>query len=345
MRVKVGLVGYGYWGPKIASAVKKVHEAELFAIADQSPKSREQIRSAFSDGVHNIYEDFQDLINDPDVVAVIIATPPDTHEMFTELALLAGKHVLVEKPIFLEEAKGQSLVSLAQKSSLILMPGHTFLYNDAIVWAKQFIDAGGIGIPLTAYSSRLNLGQLRKDTNVIWSLAPHDVSIFNFLFGSSPVAVSASGSAVVQPNILDFAHINLFYPNNLIAHIHVSWLDPGKIREVTIVGSEGMLTINDVARNKLKVHEKFAKPTSNSFDSKEKVGRSDDYTLIDSGKIYEPILNYREPLVVEIENFIKSILGLAPQVATSEDGLVIARVLTAAETSISESGRQISLTS
>lgn len=336
--VRIALLGFGYWGPKIGASLSKVSNCKLVAVVDPSQTAIEKSRQPALQSEILFFSSIDQLLNsEVRVDAVIIATPPVTHEILTKTCLTAGKHVLVEKPIFFSESSGRELMQLANQGHLVLMPGHTFLYNDAVLWAKNFIKEGGIGEVLCAYSSRLNLGQLRNDTNVVWSLAPHDVSIFNLIFESEPEFVSATGAAVVQPEILDFAHMSLFYPGNRIGHAHVSWLDPGKERKVTVLGTLGMMTIDDTAKMKIRVHEKHPSSMNNEL------GANKRFLLRDSGKIFEPLIDFREPLVMELQNFVDSILGTDSPRATSLDGLSVARTLSAVEDSIRENGKSVEI--
>jgi predicted dehydrogenase len=336
--IRVALVGVGYWGPKIAASMAKLENCQLVAVVDSSEKALRNLENLYSFGETRTFTSLEKLLNSDVVVdAVIIATPPATHEILTELCLHAGKHVLVEKPIFMNESKALELIGLAKRKSLLLMPGHTFLYNDAILWAKSYMDSGGLGKVLTAYSQRLNLGQLRADTNVLWSLAPHDISIFNFLLNSKPISISASGTSVVQSGILDFAHISLEYPMDLLINVHVSWLDPGKVRRVTLVGEKGMLVIDDSLPQKIAIHEKYIDRVQDKELGKDKI------FLRDSKKTIEPMLEYREPLMMEIEDFARCIEeGTIPR-ATSMDGFAIARIINSSEESIAQDSDKIFL--
>lgn len=337
MTKRIGVIGLGYWGKNILRSLRSVTNAEVVAVADSEFGNLTSARELVENHKAKYFENINNLLDEIEVDAIIIATPPKTHEDLAEIALLRDKHVLVEKPMFEKVHTGKRLTELAISKNLIFMPGHTFMYNDGVLWAKDFIDSGKLGRVLTAYSSRLNLGKLRNDTNAIWNLAPHDVSIFNFLLGGPPVAVSASAADVVYKGIWDLAFITLIYPDNLYVQIHVSWLDPGKVRKFTVIGETGMLVFDDTQNLKVKVHEKYPEKLNLKFAD------SPSYLLKDSGKIYEPLLDYREPLVVELQNFIDAVQQKIQPRATAYDGILVAAVLNATEESIANYGRQVTV--
>jgi predicted dehydrogenase len=214
------------------------------------------------------------------------------------------------------------------------MPGHTFIYNDAVLWAKKYIKEGKLGDILNLYSQRLNLGQLRRDVNVVWNLAPHDVAVFDFLLEDRVKSVSATGSSFAHEGIEDLAFLSLTYNSGVIAHTHVSWLDPTKTRRITIIGTKGMLVIDDTRIEKrIEIHEKYIQnsekvaPTYNNFN-----------VSLHSGEVIYPKFDFREPLKVELQDFVDCILlNRLPQ-ANSTDGIWVARVLQAADASIRQDG-------
>jgi predicted dehydrogenase len=333
--LRVGLAGYGYWGTNLARAIGSTKNARLCAIADSSNASLEEATSNIKE--LQTFQLVEDLISSKLIDALIIATPAKSHSDITSKALRAGLHVLVEKPMVMDPEIGIKLREIARSKNLVLMPGHTFIYNDAILWAKEYISSGRLGKILNIYSQRLNLGQLRRDVNVVWNLAPHDIAIFDFLLDSRAKTVSATGSAVTQLGVEDLAFLSLTYNSGVVAHSHVSWLDPNKTRKITIIGTKGMLIIDDTNPGKrIEIHEKFAENIGEGSPSLPKYDIS-----LKSGEISTPTIVFREPLKVEIQDFIDSILNHREPMASSTDGIWVAKVLKAANDSMASSGRSI----
>jgi predicted dehydrogenase len=332
MRLRVGLAGYGYWGPNLARALNSLNGAEFCAVAEKSEHRLHIAKALYSDLI--TFQSVEELITSKEVDAIVIAMPAKTHESVAKLALEAGLHVLVEKPMVFSAKVGIELENIAKKNGLVLMPGHTFVYNDSIVWAKNYIKEGKLGKILNIYSQRLNLGQLRHDINVVWNLAPHDVSLFDFLLGERVKSVSATGSSISREGIEDLAFIALTYESGIIAHSHVSWLDPTKTRKVTVIGTSGMLIIDDTrSERRIEIHEKYIEkveevaPTYNNFNAS-----------LHSGNVSSPMFNFREPLLVELQDFVDSILQNQLPRANSTDGVWVAKVLQAVDKSIRQNG-------
>jgi predicted dehydrogenase len=334
-KVSIGLIGFGYWGPNLARAVFKQESALLSAIVETDIHRLCKARSEFPDV--ESFDNLNEAISSKKFEAAIIATPALTHEDISEKLLTSEIHLLVEKPMIINPAIGTKLAKIAVSLDLTYMPGHTFLFNESIVWAKNYIDSGKLGKVLNIYSQRLNFGQLRRDVNVIWNLAPHDVSIFDYLLNSRVKNVSATASSVLNPRLFDVAFLSFEYESGIMAHSHVSWLDPSKTRKITIIGSKGMLVIDDTKQNrKIELHEKFAKKTSHDAPSFE------EYPFqIHSGTVHYPIIKEKEPLYLEVRDFIESILFSKPPRANFEDGIRVSKVLCAVENSISFGGSKI----
>ena len=253
-RLRVGIIGYGYWGPNLTRNFYELPSAELVAVADLKEERREQARSKYPQ--IGLTSDYQGLFN-LGLDAVVVATPPATHHQIARECLEHNLHVLVEKPMTLTTQDAEDLIQLADSKGLILMVGHTFIYNSAILALKQLIDSGELGKIYYLDAARLNLGLFQRDSNVLWDLAPHDISILLYLLGQVPISVSAQGMCCVSAGIYDIAYLNLIFPDNIPAYIHVSWLDPCKVRRITVVGSKKMAVLNDVENEqKVKIYDK-----------------------------------------------------------------------------------------
>jgi predicted dehydrogenase len=269
------------------------------------------------------------------VDGVIVATPVSTHFRLAWDALRHGKHVLVEKPLARTRAECQALIDLARSRGLALMVGHTFEYNPAVEALKNMIDNGELGRIYYAYGLRTNLGIFQKDINVLWDLAPHDISIMLYLLGQAPVSVSAVGEAYVQPGIQDVAHMTLNFPNQIQAHIHVSWLDPCKVRRITIVGSKKMVVYDDVEPlEKLKVYDK-------GVDKPEHTDTYGEFQLsYRYGNITIPTIPAHEPLKMECAHFADCILHDRSPRSDGLSGLRVVKVLESAQISLLNGGTQ-----
>jgi predicted dehydrogenase len=254
---RVGVVGAGYWGPKLIRNFAALAEADLAVVCDLSPTCLQAVGEQFPD--LQLTTDFDALLAS-DVEAVAIATPLGTHYRLVKQALVAGKHVLVEKPLTDNARQAAELVALAEQRGLTLMVGHTFLFEPAVEALRDLIQSGALGEIWHLSAERLNLGLFRRDANVLWDLAPHDVAILLEVLGAEPEAVSARGACHVQPGIQDVAYVELRFPGGIMAHVHVSWLDPGKVRRLTVVGSQKMAVYDDTAPDKLRVYDRAVRP-------------------------------------------------------------------------------------
>ncbi len=241
--IRVGVVGYGYWGPNLARNFNELSESELVVIVDCKENQLKRARSKYPEIV--LTKDYKELF-DMGLDAVIVSSPPKTHFQIAKDCLSHNLHVLVEKPMVLNSHDAEELIELANAKGLTLMVGHIFEYNSAVLEMKKYIDSKELGDIYYIDAARLNLGLFQRDSNVLWDLAPHDISTLLYLLGQTPVSVSAHGMACVTEGIHDVAYINLVFPNNLMAYIHVSWLDPCKVRRITVVGSKKMAVYNDL---------------------------------------------------------------------------------------------------
>ncbi len=334
--VNVALVGYGYWGPNLARNLHELAESRLVTCCDLDPARLTTLQRLYP-GVKATNQ-VNDVLNDPDIQAVVIATPARTHFELARAALAADKHVLVEKPLAMNSEEAEQLISLADRHSRVLMVGHTFVYNPATLKIKELIDEGQIGDVYYAYSVRVNLGRVQRDLNALWSIAPHDISIMLFLLGQMPAEVSARGISHLTPPIEDVVFVSLLFPNNVLAHIHVSWLDPSKTRQMTIVGSHKMIIYDDVAsEGKVRIYDKGVLKVGNG-----QIYGEFQYKL-HSGDIYIPKIDMTEPLRNECSHFIECVQKGSRPKSDGESGLRVIKVLEAAQQSLEQQGRAVGL--
>ena len=323
--IKVGVIGYGYWGPNLARNFDELTGSELVVIADRRDEQLQRARIKYPDVVlTNDYKDLFDLGLD----AVIISTPPKTHHPIAKDCLSHNLHVLVEKPITLNSQDAEELMELANAKGLTLMVGHIFEYNSAVLEMKKYIDSQELGDVYYIDSARLNLGLFQNDSNVLWDLAPHDISTLLFLLERTPVSVSAHGMACVTKGVHDVAYINLVFPDNLMAYIHVSWLDPCKVRRITIVGSQKMAVYNDLgSEGKIKIYDKGVDPEyTDTFGEFQYAYRTGDITI--------PSFRFVEPLREECQHFLDCIVNKTEPRSSGLDGLRVIKILEAAERSM-----------
>jgi predicted dehydrogenase len=318
--------GCGYWGPNLLRNFSSLPNCSVRYVADASSERRRFVQERFPNSI--VLESVDEALADPEINAVIIATPARTHFELACRALMAGKDVFVEKPLATKVAEVDELARYAQERNLILMAGHTFIYNSAVRYVKTLIDRGELGDIRYIYSQRLNLGRIRSDIDALWNFAPHDVSIIQYWLGNpQPVTVARHGMAYTQENIDDVVFLNLEYPDKIVANIHVSWLDPHKVRRMTVVGSRKMVVYDDVAENKIAIHDKgidrkavlgenmdFDKPTSAPFNYR-------------SGDILFPQINFAEPLRAEAEHFRDCVLSRCTPITGIEHARSVVAIL------------------
>ena len=328
--VRFGLIGYGYWGPQLARNLERLALGELVSIADLSPERRQMAHMehptiAIVDSVETVLAS--------DVDAVVIATPIRTHYALARAALLRGKHVMVEKPLAASSAEGEELLRLAERLDLTLMVGHTFLYNPAVEELRRLVESGELGNLYYVDTIRVNLGLFQPDINVAWDLAPHDLSILNYILGARPLGVSAQGGAYVRNTIHDVVYLTLQYPGGLLAHVHVSWLNPSKVRRFTVVGDQRMVVYDDVeATEKIRVFNR-------GVDAPQRTSTFGEFQLsYRYGDIVSPYLRWTEPLAAECRHFAESILEHKQPRSDALAGLDIVRILEAGDTSLAQGG-------
>ena len=295
--------GVGYWGPNLLRNLVMNKSSHVKTVVDLSKERRDYVKSLYP-GIQ-VTDDLNQVLQDPEIRGVVIATPVRTHFDLALKALDAGKHILVEKPLATSVAEVEEMGRLANKKHLVVMVGHTFLYNAAVRYVKRLIDSGEIGELRYIYSQRLNLGRIRSDVDALWNFAPHDISIIQYwLDDPDPISVSRRGISYIQEKIDDVVFLNIIYPNKVMANIHVSWLDPQRSRSMTIVGSKKMVVYDDTAENKIIIYDK-------GIDRKAALGENMDYDSPQfqpfehrSGDVLLPKIDFQEPLRVEIEHFI-----------------------------------------
>lgn len=328
--IGVGLIGYGYWGPNLARNFMETPGAAVRSICDASEKSR--ARAASRHPGAKTPADPRELIDDPQIDAVIIATPVSSHFELAMAALDAGKHVMLTKPMTSTLEQSHRLVERAAAKGKVLHVDHTFVYTGAVRKIRELYDQKVLGDLLYYDSVRVNLGLFQRDVNVIWDLAPHDISIIEYLVPRPPVAVSAHGVSHVKGQPENIAYLTLFYPDNLIAHIHVNWLAPVKIRQTLIGGTQKMVVYNDLETSeKVKVYDRGVSLT-NVESAPEKI-----YQMLVSyraGDMYAPRVDEAEALRVEAKHFIECIEKNARPLTDGEAGLRVVRILEAASESM-----------
>jgi predicted dehydrogenase len=332
--VKFGVIGYGYWGPNVVRNLDRLETAEVVGVCDKSPASRKKVAKAYPDVL--VTEDSAELMSSPDIDAIAVVTPVWTHYELAKAALLNGKHIFVEKPFTSNADQAQELIELAAQRNLKIMVDHTFLFTGAVTKIKQLLDDGSLGKLYYYDSTRVNLGLFQHDVNVVWDLAPHDLSIIDHLIEQTPEAISATGQTHLNGHE-DVAYITVYFPDKVIAHINVNWLSPVKVRTTLIGGEKKMLVWNDLeADEKIKIYDKGVNVTS----------REGLYNLLvhyRSGDMWAPQIEQVEALTRELSYFVDCIANDKTPVNDGEAGLRVVRMLEAANESIRKRGAVVRL--
>lgn len=329
--VNLGVLGVGYWGPNLLRNFYQLDDVLVTAVCDKDAARLRHIHKTYPK--LQLIEDHREVLNNPDIDAVVVALPAKLHYEVAMEALSLGKHVLVEKPLALSSEECLQLIHIAEENDRVLMVGHTFEYNAAVNLLKREIQKGTLGEICYINSQRLNLGKIRQDVNVMWNLAPHDISMILYILPQEPLAVSARGASYIQDGIEDVVFIDLVFQNDVRAHIHVSWLDPVKVRRMTVVGSRRMAVYDDMAKNKLKIYEVY----DGGIDVS---GSEFNYRR---GDVLVPNIDLREPLNVECSHFIHCITNQQRPRTDGYDGLRVTRVLEAAQLSLEKNGEEVAL--
>jgi predicted dehydrogenase len=330
--VRIAVVGLGYWGPNLVRNLFELPEAEVAAVCDLKAEALEAISRRYP-GVPTTTS-YEDVLKDPNIEAVAIATPVASHFGLASAALRAGKHVFVEKPLAASSKEALDMISLADRTKRVLMPGHTFLYSPPVNMIRSLISSGELGEIYFISTSRVNLGLHQSDVSVAWDLGPHDFSILRYWLDETPVHATALSRGCVMPDIPDVAFINLEFPSGTIAHVELSWLAPSKLRRTTIVGSRKMIVYDDTSNEPVRVFDSGV----NIRDPK----TFGEYTLTyRTGDIVSPQIDVAEPLYVEMEDFCTAIRrGTVPR-SCRELGLQVVRMIEAVEASLDQNGARV----
>jgi predicted dehydrogenase len=324
----VGMIGAGRWGFNWVRTLAALPGVELRWCCDVSPESLERVRGQFPQ-VRTTTR-LEDLFEDRTLDAVVIATIAPTHFDVAGRAILAGKHALVEKPMTLTAAHAEALNELADRKGRVLMVGHLLEYHPIIRHIRGMIDAGDLGEVRYLVSERLNLGTVRADENAWWSLAPHDISVANRLFGAAPLSVQCRGQCIVRPTVEDVVFATLEYPGGRLAQFHVSWLDPHKSRKLTVVGADKMVVFDDTAAQKLVVHDKGFSRSGEKVDLKQ-------------GGVTVPVLDTSEPLALEAQHFIECIRNGRRPISDGDSGALVVSVLEQGQRSLELGGKVVAI--
>jgi predicted dehydrogenase len=329
----IGQIGLGHWGPNLLRNFVALAGSQVKICCDVDAAARSKLANSYP-GIE-VTGDYQQVLKDQEIEAIVVSSPAGLHYEHARLAIEHDKHVFVEKPIALDIMQAVELVSLAEARQRVLMVGHLLLYHPAVQQLKGYVDSGDLGNVHYIYSHRLNLGKVRQDENAMWSLAPHDISVALYLLGQSPQMVSAQGRAFLRTGVHDLVFLTMYFANGALAHCHVSWLDPHKMRRFTVVGSKKMAVFDDMeAREKIRVYDA-------GVDFPE-VGYGDLLTLR-FGDVYIPRVDMKEPLRLECQHFLDCIRQGTRPLSDGRNGVDVLRVLDAAQQSLEHDGQPVAL--
>lgn len=332
--LKIGAIGSGYWGPNLIRNFIELPTTEMIGVADLDARRLAAMRSKYPQ-ISHLTQDYRTLF-DLGLDGVVVSTPPETHHAIVRECLENGLNVLVEKPLTTDVGSAEDLRDVAARNDRILMVGHTFEYNPAVRKLKQMVDSGEAGDIRYIDAVRVGLGLFHPSLNVVWDLAPHDISILMYLLGEEPKSVTARGLACVQDSVEDVAYMTLRFPSGVLAHMRLSWLDPMKTRRVTVVGSKKMVVYDDVVLDeKIKVYDKRvdAMPHTDTFGAFQ--------FAYHHGSIVSPHIEFEEPLRVECSHFVECIRsGNQPQ-TDAENGIRVVKVIEAAQQSMAMDGAPV----
>ena len=330
--MKAALLGYGYWGRNLARNLHQRLGTDWAACVDLDPERRAEVARRYP-WVAPL-GDLGPVLADPAIEAVVVATPAASHAALARQALDAGKHVLVEKPLALSTAEAAALTRQAERAARVLMVGHTFEYNPAVIKMRALLQSGELGDLWYLHSQRVNLGRIQSDINALWSIGPHDVSIANYLIGAAPRWVSARGARYLHTELEDVVFATLGYEGGVLAHLHVSWLDPSKVRRTTMVGSRRMVVFDDLdSEAKLRVYDKGADPVQGGYG---------EYQFrLRAGDIHVPRTEMTEPLALELDHFLECCASGARPRSDGWSGTRVVAALEAAQQSLDKGGQQV----
>jgi len=335
--IKIGLIGCGAWGKNLLRNFYNLPGCVLVSCCDENPKQTEKLSSSYPEV--KFTQNHREITENPNLDAVVVATPPASHFELCKAAILADKDVFVEKPLVLDTKQGQELVELAEKKKKILMVGHIMEYHSATLKLKEYIDQGELGRIYYLYSTRVNLGKVRDIENALWSFAPHDISMILFLLGKSPNLITATGQCYLQKEkgVEDVVFMNMHFEDGTMAHVHVSWLDPHKERRLTVVGDKKMAVFDDASSaEKIWIYDK-------GVDTKLDYNTYGEYLNLRFGDILIPQIPSTEPLKTECQHFIDCIKNRTTPRSDGRDGLRVSQVLDAAQRSLKMGGAPVKI--
>ena len=333
--IKVGIIGYGYWGPNLVRNFSTAEGSQVDMVCDMNQQALKKVRKTYP-GI-KVTSDCDELIKDPHTDVVAIATPVFTHYELAKKVLEQGKHVFVEKPFTYTSAEGEELIELAEKKNLKIMVDHTFLYTGAVRKIKQLVEDHVLGDIFYYDSIRVNLGLFQHDINVVWDLAPHDIAIMEYVIGEKPQAVIATGAEHFNRGLEDVAYLTVYFKNNIIAHINVNWLSPVKVRTTLIGGQKKMLVWNDLEPDeKIKIYDK-------GVQVKTKEGKYNLLVSYRSGDMWAPRVEQTEALKLMVEKFVHYISNGGRIVNDGMAGLRVVRLLEASTRSLKNKGEMVYL--
>jgi len=332
--VRIAVVGCGYWGPNLIRNFRSLPDCQLSDLCDVSTSRLKHLKSIYPDVT--THTSFDEMLKERELDAIVIATPVHLHHKLAMQCLNAGKHVMIEKPMASSVAQCEEMAAAAKKNKVTLMVGHTFLYSPHVRKIKEIIKAGDIGDILYITSRRLNLGLFQKDINVVWDLAPHDISIIQYLMEEMPASVNCQGNAHVTKGIEDISNMTLTFASGRYATVQTSWLDPRKVREITIVGSKRMIVYDDLQPlHKITIYDqRVEKPPH--YDSFAEFQYAYHY-----GDVYSPYVKQDEPLKIECRHFLDCIRSGDTPISSAEQATGVVRILEASSASLKQDGARV----
>lgn len=334
----VAVVGTGYWGPALVRNFAAIKDARVVHLVDRDASKARTVRDRLTPEAA-AHDDFSAALADPAVEALVISTPPATHFELASASLNAGKHTLVEKPLAMTVPECKQLERMAAERGLVLMVGHVFRFNVAVERIKEYVDNGDLGDIHYVHSRRVNLGRVQGDINALWSFAPHDFSILNYWMDAEPLTVAARGFAYIQKGVEDVIFCTVEYPGGRGAHLHISWLDPRKVREMTVVGSRRMAVFDDVSNKaKVRLYDSFVSTSPAPPES-----FADWQVDIRHGDVSIPRLAWKEPLRAELEHFLDCVRNGVECRAPGAQGRAVTEAIVAAQLSLARGGTAVPL--
>ncbi len=334
--VSIAIIGCGHWGPNYVRNFINIKGINDIFCCDIDELALKRLKSIYH--AIKINSDYKEILKNKDIDAVVIAVPSATHFKLAREALLAGKHILVEKPLALNNEECKELLELHRKSNKVLMVGHTFIYNPAIIKIKEFIKQGRLGDIYYMHSTRTHLGLIREDVNAVWDLAPHDVSIMLYLLDVLPITVSAMGSAFLKKTREDVAFVNLKFPSGVVGNIHISWADSNKVRQVEVIGSKARAVFNDLDNlEKVKLYEKGIS-TDKPYDD-----FGEFQYLLRDGDIISPKIELTEPVKILCQHFLDCIKNNKKPITDGKNGADVVKIMCAIEKSLKRGGAPVNV--